>query len=128
MIIFMYFASFGFIGVQYIFADILGITLTSPDGVEIRSSLSDIVDMDAINEVTTNIANATSSENSTLSAIDNAFQLGYNVGKDLLMLLTGTYIFNVLYLFGIPTIFIVPMVIVYVFLLGRQLIALIRGV
>ena len=128
IIIFMYATGFSLVGVQYIYADVLGIELRNADGVPLRSSIIDILDMDEVNSVTANIANATDAENSTLDAIENAFQLGYNVGKDLLLLLTGTYIFNILYFMGVPAIFIVPMVVIYVFMLGRTLIAYIRGV
>lgn len=135
IIIFMYFAGFCLVGVQYLYADVLGITLVNEDGIELRSTVLDILDMPNVNSVALNIANATDAENSTLSAIDNAFQVGYNVAKiyvgsgvDIAMLLTGTYIFNLVYWVGVPTIFIVPMVVIYMFMLGRTLIAYIRGV
>lgn len=128
VIIFMYLAGFALVGVQYIYADVLGITLRGPTGIELATPTILALNMANINSITTNIANATNAENSTLGAVENAFRIGFNVGKDLLMLLTGTYVFNILYLVGVPIVFIVPMVIVYVFLLGRQLIALIRGV
>lgn len=124
----MYFLSFGMLGIQYVIGDAFNIEMTSFDGTPIKPALLSITDIDNLNTVTTNIANATDAENSTLDAITNAFQLGYNVGKDLLLLLTGTYIFNVLYLLGVPAIIIVGMVIIYILLLGRTLIALIRGV
>ena len=123
------------VGVQYLYADVLGITLVNEDGIELRSTVLDILDMPNVNSVAVNIPNATQAENSTLSAIDNAFQVGYNVAKiyvgsgvDVAMLLTGTYIFNLVYWVGIPSIFIVPMVVIYVFMLGRTLIAYVRGV
>lgn len=135
IIIFMYFAGFSLVGVQYLYADVLGITLVNEDGVELRSTVLDILDMPNVNSVALNIANATDAENDTLSAIDNAFQVGYNVAKiyvgsgvDVAMLLTGTYIFNLIYWVGVPSIFIVPMVVIYCFMLGRTLIAYIRGV
>ena len=128
IILFMYFLSFGFLGMQYVIGDVFHITMTNFEGVPMQPALLSIVDQDALNDVTTNIANATDAENSTLDAITNAFQLGYNVGKDLVLLMTGTYIFNVLYLLGVPAIIIVGMVIIYVLLLGRTLIAYIRGV
>lgn len=100
--------------------------------------MQSIVNMPNVNTFTLNVANATNAENSTNSAIDNAFQIGYNVGKMLVnggglqvgMLLTGTYIFGVAYvLLGTTSaIFLVPMVILYMFMLSRTLIAYIRGV
>jgi len=42
--------------------------------------------------------------------------------------MTGTYVFNLLYLFGIPPIFIVPIGVIYTILLAIMVIAKIRGV
>ena len=129
VIIFMYSISFSLVGVQWMYADVLGIQLTNAAGQEIKTPLiDDIIQMNTVNTVTTNIANATDAENSTLDAVENAFQIGFNVGKDIILLMTGTYIFNLLYLMGVPAIFVVPMVVIYVLLLGRALIAYVRGV
>lgn len=129
IIIFMYAVSFSLVGVQWMYADVLGIQLMNQAGQPIRTPLiDDIIQISNVNTITTNIANATDAENSTLDAVENAFQIGFNVGTDLILLMTGTYIFNLLYLMGIPAIFIVPMVAIYVFMLGRALIAYIRGV
>lgn len=137
IIIFMYLAGFGLVASQYWFADVMGMTLTGYDGAEIRSSAIDILNMANLNAATANIQNATDAENATLSSIDNAFQIGYNVAKilignplDVATLLTGTYVFNFIYLLGGPAtlIIIVPMVAVYAIMLGRTLIAYVRGV
>lgn len=128
MIVFMYATGFSMLGVQYMYADVLGIELVNSNGEPLRSSLLQILHMENVNAVASNIANATDAENSTLDAIENSFQLGYNVGKELLMLLTGVYIFNILDWAGVPDIFLAPMIIIYLFMLGRTLIAYIRGV
>ena len=137
IIIFMYLAGFGLVASQYWFADVMGMTLTGYGGVEIRNSAIDILNMANLNAATANIQNATDAENSTLSSIDNAFQIGYNVAKilignplDIATLLTGTYIFNFIYLMGGPAtlIIIVPIAAVYAIMLGRTLIAYVRGV
>ena len=137
IIIFMYLSGFGLVASQYWFADVMGMTLTGYGGVEVRNSAIDILDMANLNAATANIQNATDAENATLSSIDNAFQIGYNVAKilignplDVATLLTGTYIFNFIYLMGGPAtlIIIVPMVAVYAIMLGRTLIAYVRGV
>lgn len=125
----MYSVSFSLVGVQWMYADVLGIQLTSPSGVPIKTPLiDDVIQMEEVNTATINIVNATDAENSTLDAVENAFQIGFNVGKDIILLITGTYVFNLLYLMGIPSIFIVPMVVLYALMVGRTLIAYIRGV
>ena len=126
IMIFMYLASFSVLGAQY-FADSFGITLTAPDGTELRPAVLDIVDINNINEVTSNVVNAQSQENSTLGPVDNAFGIGYYAGWQLFQLLTGTYIFNLISLFGVPALYIAPIVIIYVFMIGIWLIAKIRG-
>ena len=128
IIIFMYAAGFSMLTAQYVLGDVYHVTMRNLDGDPIQSSVLSIIDTDNLNAVTLAIADATDSENSTLDAIENAFQLGYNVGKELLFLMTGTYIFNILYLFGIPPIFIAGIVVIYLFILGRTLIAYVRGV
>lgn len=127
VIIFMYAASFSVLIGQYVWADVMGITLTNSEGVPLKPSILAFINIENINEITANIAGSQSQENSTLSPVDNAFAVGYYVGWQLITLLTGTYIFNVLFLLGVPAIAIAPMVIIYVFLLGRALIAYIRG-
>ena len=128
IIIFFYASGFGILGAQYVLGDVYHITLTNLDGVPLQPAILETIDTDTINTITTNIATATDAENSTLDSITNAFQLGYNVGKELLLLLTGTYIFNMMYLFGIPSIVIAGFVGIYMFCVGRTLIAYIRGV
>lgn len=127
VIIFMYSLSFGVLAAQYIWADPLGITLTDKDGNPLRPSVLTYTNTTAINQITSNIVNSRSQENSTLGPVDNAFGVGYYVGWQLIQLLSGTYIFTILYLLGVPALALTPFVIIYVILLGRTLIAYIRG-
>lgn len=128
VIIFMYSVSFAVLAGQYLIGDVFGITLKNYNGDEIRTPLLDVIDQDTLNSVTLSIANANDTRDDTLSALENAYQVGISVGFDLVMLLTGTYIFNLLWLLGVPPIIIAGMVIIYAILLGRALIAYIRGV
>lgn len=124
----MYSVSFAVLAGQYLIGDVFGITLKNYNGDEIRTPLLDVIDQDTLNSVTLSIANANDTRDDTLSALENAYQVGISVGFDLVMLLTGTYIFNLLWLLGVPPIIIAGMVIIYAILLGRALIAYIRGV
>lgn len=128
VVVTLYALSFMLLAGQYVIADPYGITLRNAEGVEIRSATLDFINTGTVNTVSENIANATAQENSTLGAVENAFQLGYNIGKDLTQLMTGTYIFNLLLLLGVPEIVITGFVILYVFLLGRWMVAIIRGI
>jgi hypothetical protein len=123
IIIAAYAFSFGMLGAQYM-ADSYGITLTAHDGTIIKNSILDFVNEDRINTFSQNV---TSSNNGTSWGLEPIIQAG-NIATDLFWLLTGASIFNFLYLFGVPAIFIAPIVIIYFFLLARTIIALIRGV
>lgn len=128
VIIFFYASGFMLLGVQFVLGDVYHIEMTNLDGDPLQSSILQIIDTDNINAITANIANATDAENSTLDAIVNAFQLGYNIGIEFALLLTGTYIFNIMLFFDIPVIVIAGFVALYLFCVGRTLIAYIRGV
>jgi len=129
-VMFMYAVSFSMLAGQYMIGDVFGITIRNYQGDEMKSNLLTFIDQNQLNAVTTNIANATDAQNSTLAAVENAFQVGFNVGVELVTILTGTYIFNVVYFFLGPdsAIIIAGLVILYALLVGRALIALIRGV
>lgn len=128
VIIFMYAASFSILGIQYVLGDAFNFSLKNAEGVEIKSSILAFINQDTLNQVTGDIATVNSTYNSTLDAVENSFSIGINIAFDLLTLLTGTYIFNVLYLLGVPPIFIAGMIILYALLLGRAIIAYVRGV
>jgi len=123
--------SFGILGAQFL-ADSYGITLTAPDGTIVKNALLDYIQQDTINQFS---ANVTASNNGTGDGSSSFGAWGLqpiieaaNIATFLFYLVTGTYIFNILYLFGVPAIFIIPIVVIYFILLARSIIALIRGV
>lgn len=122
VIVFMYAVSFSLLGGQFVM-DTFGITMTNTDGVEIRSSLLSIVDTDNINTVTGELVDV----NGT-AAGEDPFGVAAVLTVELLQLMTGTYIFNILFLFGVPAIFVYGMVVLYALLLFRALIAYLRGI
>ena len=128
VIIFMYSVSFSLLAGQFVVGDIYGVTLTNYAGTPIKSAVLDFVNQDTLNTVTEAIADVNSTRNTTLDAVTQSFELGLTIGFELLTLLTGTYIFNFLYLMGVPAIMIAGMVLIYVILLGRAIIAYLRGV
>jgi len=123
IIIAAYSFSFGILGAQFM-ADSYGITLTAPDGTVIKNALLEYINEDQINTFSQNV---TASNNGTSWGLEPIIQAG-NIATFLFYLLTGTLIFNFLYLFGVPAIFIIPIVVIYFILLARSIIALIRGV
>ena len=123
IIIAAYSFSFGLLGAQFM-ADSYGIVLTAPDGTVIKNALLEYINEDEINTFSQNV---TASNNGTSWGLEPIIQAG-NIATFLFYLLTGTLIFNFLYLFGVPAIFIIPIVVFYFILLARAIIALIRGV
>ena len=123
IIIAAYSFSFGLLGAQFM-ADSYGIVLTAPDGTVIKNALLEYINEDQINTFSSNV---TASNNGTSWGLEPIIQAG-NIATFLFYLLTGTLIFNFLYLFGVPAIFIIPIVVIYFILLARTIIALIRGV
>lgn len=123
IIIFMYAASFGMLGSQYILGDVFNITMTNFEGEPIQSDLLTAINEDTLNTVTGNLASLNNTELES-----NPITGAAGLVVDILTLLTGTYIFNMLSLIGIPDIIIAGMVIIYALMLFRTLIAYLRGV
>jgi hypothetical protein len=85
--------------------------------------------MDRVNERTTNIISADFQGNSTYYDKVETFTTGAAfVAWELVTLMTGTYIFYIMYLFGVPLIFVLGMTILYGFLLARAIIGYVRGI
>ena len=124
IIIFMYAASFSMLTIQYVFGDTFGITLVSFNGTPIKSTiLTNVIDMNAVNTLQ---QNATSTSRNSI--VNNPIGAAASMAYEILLLLTGTYIFNLLYLLGIPAIAIAGLVVIYVILMIRALIGYIRGI
>lgn len=123
IIIFLYAASFSLLGAQYIWADVFHITMTNTAGQPLKNNLLTDIHPTTLNT----ISNSTLQTNSQ-NIIANVVQNAAGVAWDLVLLVTGTYIFDVLAQVGVPTIFIVGFVAIYVFLLMRSILGWIRGI
>ena len=131
IIIFMYSAGFAFLGVQYIIGDVFGVTMTTPSGVEVKSNLLQALHVSNMEQFQ-NSLNTTGSYCNVLSLgcvfnTANYLVVAGNVGWDILLLSTGLYVFNILYLFGVPLIFIFAFIILYIIFVARAIIGWIRG-
>ena len=82
----------------------------------------DIMDYDSFNSQTDNALGADKT-NTLLDTFIGAATIGW----DLFTLLTGTYVFTLLAFFGVPLIIVTGIIGIYVILLIRALIGLIRG-
>lgn len=126
-VLFVYCCSFGMLTAQFIWADVFHVTIRNFQGEEMKSNVLQIINMDNINTITENIVTANFTENTTaFNRVENSTVAAAFVAWELVQLMTGTYIFGVLYFMGVPAILIVGMVIIYVLLLGRAIISYIR--
>lgn len=123
IIIFMYSMSFSMLGTQYILGDTFGITMTSMTGVPIKSNLLSITNVDALNIIGANVTgtNATTIRTDPITA---AAEMAY----ELFLLITGTYIFNMLLLFDVPEIFVAGLILIYTLLMIRAVVGYLRGI
>jgi len=139
----MYIASFTFIGIQYTLGDYLNhdmVTMvavydpinqvTTPAGTKINTIVSDVANLGTFNTVSERITGGTYS-NADASAFDRAINFtvaAAYIAWDAILLLTGTQIFTLIFMMGVPYIFVMGFVIIYILFLIRTAIALIRGV
>ena len=123
IIVFMYCTSFSMLAGQFMIGDVYGIPIVNFEGVEMRSNILDVINTGNLNTVTGSL----NSLNQT-TITDNPIVAAGGLVWDIVTLLTGTYIFNMLLFFGVPPIFIGGMVVIYSLMLFRTLIGYLRGV
>ncbi len=131
IIVFMYATSFAALGMQYTLADSFGINLVGANGDDISSNVLDFIDTGFINTISNvdrDNPNQAGRFNQTTMGLDPIVSAAGLV-VEIFLLLTGTYIFNLLfYLIGIPPIWIAGFVVLYFFLLMRTIVAYLRGI
>jgi hypothetical protein len=127
MMITMYIASFALLGVQWELADTYGYTLKNFDGVEVKSAIHEYVKQEQLNTYTNSIVSADYQGNSTAyDKIETSVTAGVFVVWELIGLMTGTHVFSLLILLGVPPIFVSIFVIAYILLLARAIIGYLR--
>jgi len=125
----MLIVSLSVLGGEVVTYNITGVHLTSYTGQEVSGLVETIVDMDAFNEQTEEIITANYTANTTYYDRVETFTTGAAFAAwGLITLLSGTYIFNFLYLMGVPEFFVTILVVVYVALLGRAVMGYVRGI
>ena len=125
----MYAASLSIIGVQTVIANVYDIELTNLEGVPITSSIVGFLSEETFNQRTINIVNANFSTNTTFYNRVETFTTGAAFAAwELVQLLSGTYIFNFLYLMGMPLVFVIAFLMLYLLLLARAVLGYVRGI
>ena len=129
IIIFTYAISFSILGMQYVVADVFDVTLVNFNGDAIEAHIINFIDQDELNQRSVNMVQANFTTNSTYYSKIETFTTGAAfVAWELITLLSGTYIFNFMYLMGVPYYFVVGFVMLYLLLLGRAIVGYVRGI
>lgn len=122
IMVFLWASGFGLLSAQYVFADVYHITMVSPvTGAPMKSALLTYFNIDTINKIGLNVTNTPRSD--IVSNINEFLSIVWEI----IQILTGTYVFNLFNLLGIPVITTAGFIVLYLFLLIRAYIAYIRG-
>lgn len=124
----MYALSFSLLIGQYVFADVLGMSMYSPvTGIRLQPAVLQFINTGTLNTIAVDVVNVNSTTSNVFTGIERAFQLGMTIGLELFQLMTGTYIFSLVQVLGIPNIVTLPFVTLYVFLLIRAAMSYFRN-
>lgn len=127
----MYAASISYLTVEYAYVDVFHITVENSDGQELNGGfISTWMEVNTFNNATGDIIEGNyNSINATFyDRVETFTTAAAAVAWNLIGLLTGMAILNVLLFFGVPTIFVAGIALLYTLLLARTIIALVRGV
>lgn len=130
IILFMYGASISFLTVEYAVTDVFHITVTNYNGDELSGGLvTTWMDLTTYNSVTGDIVNGTFTGNTTFyNKVETFTTAAAAVAWNLVTLLSGLYIFNLIIFFGVPLPLVTGLAILYILLLARSIIGYIRGI
>jgi hypothetical protein len=127
IMVIMYIIGFAVLGAQWVFADPYGHIIKNITGVEMKSAIKDYIDEERVNQYTATITAGDFQGNSTYyDRVETVATAGAFVVWELITLMTGTYVFNILIWAGVPHIFVAILVITYVLLLARAIIGYLK--
>lgn len=118
----MYALSFMLLGMQFMVGDVLGMDIKAGDGTPIKPQILTDTNVAQLNNSTSTIVGQ---DQNTVAT--NPVLVVATIVWELFMLLTGTYFFTILALFGVPPIIIAGIVILYVIMLSRTIIGYLSG-
>ena len=130
MVIVMYTLSLMFVGFEYTFSQLAGVELTSPvTGEPMGSLVVGYLQEAELNDRSSAIVSANFTTNSTFyDRVETSITGAAFVAWELIQLLSGTYIFNVLQLLGVPIWLINTIITVYILLLARLIVGYIQKI
>lgn len=129
VILFMYGTSVAYLSVEYVMIDVFHITVTNYDGDTLTGSLVvSWMQLTNFNEISGDIVNGTFNENTTAyNRVETFTTAAAAVAWNLIQLLSGLYIFNLILFLGVPWPFVTGMAVLYMILLARAIVGYVRG-
>ena len=119
------------IGLEYSVLQVYNIDMVSPLTGEVMpsSAIVGYLQNEEFNAQTEQIVTANFTTNSTFYSKVETFTTGAAyVAWELIGLMTGTYIFNMMLIMGIPAWFVTAFIALYILLLPRAIIGYVRGI
>ena len=128
--IFMYALTTSLLAVQYMIADTYDMSLTNYKGESLAPPLLNIAQVSNFNEASTNIIdtnfNGTVDGRPFDKVVDFNQSMAYSVFQ-FLSILSGTYVFYIMYFLGIPLVVVGGFILLYSLLLIRTIVGILRG-
>lgn len=133
IILFMYASSVGLIAGQYILGDVYHIEMKNfNDDVMDADLVSSWMDLTTFNNVTYNIVNGTyypvNATDTFYNKVETFTTAAAAVAWNLISLLSGLYILNLVYFLGVALPIVSGLGILYLLLLSRAIIGYVRGI
>ena len=130
VIIVMYGMSVAYLSIEYVIVDVFHVPVTNYNGDELDGGLVVTwMQMDKFNSQSLLIINGTFNENTTdYNRVETSVTAAAAVAWNLIILLTGTYIFNLILFMGVPWPFVIGMAVIYMVLLARAIFGYINRV
>ena len=126
VIMFVYAISIGFLGMQFIIFDVFHSQMTNFQGTPLKNNILQDININTINNVSGALGH-NSTQTIEQAAVQYASAVA-NIAVDLFLLVTGLYIFDVMIQLGIPIVFVIGFVILYLFLVIRSFMGWVRGI
>ena len=127
----MYAASISYLTVEYAFVDVFHLTITNFDGQELNGGLVETwLNINEFNQKSGLIITGSYTPiNATFyDRVETFTTAAAAVAWNLISLLTGMAILNLVLFLGVPPVFVAGIAVLYTLLLARTIIALVRGI
>lgn len=123
IILCIYAVSLSYITVEWALVDVMHVEVTNYRGEVLSASLiGGFLNIDLFNSQTVLIINGTFDQNTTdYNRVETSVTAAAAVAWNLIILLSGTAIFTLLYYLGVPLPFVLGLAVLYIFLLARAI-------